>query len=90
MNTELITRVGKDQFALSHWDDFDELSSVVPMMARVYPNGLADVNHFHAAGGLGYMIARLLDAGFLHEDVNTILGAGLKGLERGQADLDYF
>ncbi len=60
------------------WDDFDELSSVVPLMARVYPNGLADVNHFHAAGGLGYMIARLLDAGFLHEDVNTILGAGLR------------
>ena len=60
------------------WNDFDELSSAVPLMARVYPNGLADVNHFHAAGGLGYMIARLLDAGFLHEDVNTILGAGLR------------
>ncbi|MGI9221651.1 MAG: phosphogluconate dehydratase [Woeseiaceae bacterium] len=60
------------------WDDFDELSSVVPLLARVYPNGLADVNHFHAAGGLGFMIANLLDAGLLHEDVNTILGKGLR------------
>ncbi len=60
------------------WNDFDELSSVVPLMARVYPNGLADVNHFHAAGGLGFMIAQLLDAGYLHEDVNTILGPGLR------------
>ncbi len=49
-------------------------------MARVYPNGLADVNHFHAAGGLGYMIGQLLDAGLLHEDVHTILGAGLRRL----------
>ena len=60
------------------WDDFDELSSVVPLLARVYPNGLADVNHFHAAGGLGFTIAQLLDAGLLHEDVNTILGHGLR------------
>ena len=59
------------------WDDFGELSHAVPLMARVYPNGLADVNHFHAAGGLGYMISRLLDAGLLHEDVQTILGPGL-------------
>lgn len=59
------------------WDDFDELSSVVPLLARVYPNGLADVNHFHAAGGLGFMMSQLLDAGFLHPDVNTILGHGL-------------
>ncbi|PRY94246.1 phosphogluconate dehydratase [Donghicola tyrosinivorans] len=57
--------------------DFDELSSVVPLMAKVYPNGLADVNHFHAAGGLGYMIGELLDAGLLHEDVQTIAGQGL-------------
>lgn len=61
-----------------NWDDFDELSAAVPLMARVYPNGLADVNHFHAAGGLAYMIGNLLDAGLLHEDVNTILGAGLR------------
>jgi phosphogluconate dehydratase len=59
------------------WDDFAELSAAVPLMARVYPNGLADVNHFHAAGGLGFMINSLLDAGLLHADVNTILGPGL-------------
>ena len=59
------------------WNDFGELSQAVPLMARVYPNGLADVNHFHAAGGLGYMISQLLDAGLLHGDVQTILGHGL-------------
>ena len=59
------------------WNDFAELSAEVPLLARVYPNGMADVNHFHAAGGLGYMIRQLLDAGMLHEDVQTILGSGL-------------
>ncbi|WP_134682012.1 phosphogluconate dehydratase [Paracoccus ravus] len=57
--------------------DFHDLSENVPLMARVYPNGLADVNHFHAAGGLGFMIGRLLDAGLLHADVKTIAGGGL-------------
>lgn len=57
--------------------DFDEISAIVPLMAKVYPNGLADVNHFHAAGGLGLMIAQLLDAGLLHEDVRTVMGDGL-------------
>ncbi|HEX5787626.1 MAG TPA: phosphogluconate dehydratase [Woeseiaceae bacterium] len=60
------------------WDDFAELSAVVPLLARVYPNGTADVNHFHAAGGLGFMIRELLDGGILHEDVHTILGPGLR------------
>ena len=50
----------------------------MPLLARVYPNGSADVNHFHAAGGLGFVIGQLLDAGLLHEDVNTILGPGLR------------
>ena len=57
--------------------DFADISEVVPLMAKVYPNGLADVNHFHAAGGLGYMIGELLDAGLLHADAKTILGDGL-------------
>ena len=57
--------------------DFADISEVVPLMAKVYPNGLADVNHFHAAGGLGYMIGQLLDAGLLHADARTILGDGL-------------
>ncbi|MEM0907175.1 MAG: dihydroxy-acid dehydratase, partial [Pseudomonadota bacterium] len=59
------------------WQDMAEISSVTPLMARVYPNGIADVNHFHAAGGLGFMIAELLNAGFLHEDVTTVVGKGL-------------
>ncbi|SLN44062.1 Phosphogluconate dehydratase [Aquimixticola soesokkakensis] len=62
--------------------DFSDLSSVVPLMAKVYPNGLADVNHFHAAGGLGYMIGELLDAGLMHEDVKTVMGEGLSGYAR--------
>ena len=58
-------------------EDFDEISSVTPQMAKVYPNGLAHVNHFHAAGGLGYMIGDLLSEGLLHPDTKTIAGEGL-------------
>ncbi len=60
------------------WDDFADLSAVVPLLARVYPNGKADVNHFHAAGGMGFLIAQLLRAGLLHEPVQTIMGPGLR------------
>lgn len=60
------------------WQDFSELSDVTPLLARVYPNGLADVNHFHAAGGLGYMIGELLSAGLLHPDTKTVAGEGLE------------
>src|SRR5690606_29868984 len=59
--------------------DFHDISENIPLMARVYPNGLADVNHFHAAGGIGYMIGQLLEAGLLHADVRTINGTGLNG-----------
>ena len=62
---------------LIDWTDMAELSAVTPLLARVYPNGLADVNHFHAAGGLGYMIGELLEAGLLHGDVRTVAGDGL-------------
>ena len=57
--------------------DFADLSEVVPLMAKVYPNGLADVNHFHAAGGLQFLIGQLLDAGLLHPDAKTVAGDGL-------------
>jgi phosphogluconate dehydratase len=57
--------------------DFAEVSEVVPLMAKVYPNGLADVNHFHAAGGLQFLIGQLLDAGLLHGDARTVAGEGL-------------
>jgi phosphogluconate dehydratase len=60
------------------WDDISDLSAIVPLLARIYPNGSADVNHFHAAGGLGFTIGTLLDAGLLHEDVQTVVGRGLR------------
>ncbi|WP_394690734.1 phosphogluconate dehydratase [Hoeflea sp.] len=59
------------------WQDISELSDAVPLLARVYPNGPADVNHFHAAGGLNFLIAELLSQGMLHEDVRTVWGKGL-------------
>ncbi len=58
-------------------EDFSDISDCVPLMAKVYPNGLADVNHFHAAGGLQYLIGQLLDAGLLHPDAKTVAGEGL-------------
>jgi phosphogluconate dehydratase len=61
------------------WEDFDALSSVVPLLARVYPNGYADVNHFHEAGGMGFLIDQLLSAGLLHGDARTIAGTDLAG-----------
>ncbi|MCJ8520821.1 phosphogluconate dehydratase [Pseudorhizobium tarimense] len=60
------------------WQDISELSDVVPLLARVYPNGLADVNHFHAAGGMGFLIKQLLKTGLLHDDVRTVFGHGLE------------
>jgi phosphogluconate dehydratase len=60
------------------WQDFSDLSGVIPQLSRVYPNGTADVNHFHAAGGLGFIIRDMLDNGLLHEDVKTILGDSLR------------
>ncbi|OAM75070.1 phosphogluconate dehydratase [Devosia elaeis] len=61
------------------WDDMSDLSDATPLLARVYPNGVADVNHFHAAGGMGYLIKELLEGGYLHEDVKTVWGTGLSG-----------
>ncbi len=59
------------------WQDLSDLSAVVPLLARVYPNGKADVNHFHAAGGIAFLVHTLLRAGLLHDDVNTVAGRGL-------------
>ncbi len=67
---------------LVDWQDFDDLSAAVPLLARVYPNGPADVNHFHAAGGLPFLIGELLDAGLLHGDVSTVAGGGLDTYRR--------
>jgi len=55
-----------------NWDDFDDLSQITPLLCRIYPNGQADVNHFHAAGGMSFLIGQLLEAGLLHDDVQTL------------------
>src|ERR1700722_15708262 len=59
------------------WDDFADLARNTPLLCHIYPSGTADVNHFHAAGGMGFLIRELLDAGLLHEDVRTVAGMGL-------------
>ena len=63
---------------LIDWNDFDALSQVVPLLAKIYPNGKADVNHYHAAGGMAFLIRNLLEGGLLHEDVTTVMGKGLR------------
>ena len=60
-----------------NWDDFSELSAVVPLVTRIYPNGQADINHFQAAGGTSYLVKTLLEGGLLHENVKTVMGEGL-------------
>ena len=69
------------------WDDFADLSAVVPLLTRIYPNGAADINHFHAAGGTPFLIGELLDAGLLHPNVDTVAGHGL-GRYRDEPFLD--
>ncbi|KXE43320.1 phosphogluconate dehydratase [Pseudomonas aeruginosa] len=64
------------------WQDMSELSHVVPTLARIYPNGQADINHFQAAGGMSFLIRQLLDGGLLHEDVQTVAGPGLRRYTR--------
>lgn len=61
-----------------NWDDFAELSAATPLLTRIYPNGQADINHFQHAGGMALLIRELLDAGLLHEDVQTVAGQGLR------------
>jgi phosphogluconate dehydratase len=72
----LVAMAAAAGIALS-WDDFSDLAAVTPLLARIYPNGKADVNHFHAAGGMGFVIRELLGAGLLHRDVETVWGKGL-------------
>ena len=59
---------------LINWDDFSDISHATPLICRIYPNGIADVNHFHAAGGMAYLISQLIDAGLVHTDVTTVAG----------------
>ena len=74
-----IVAIARAAGCIIDWADFDELSSVVPALTRIYPNGSADVNHFHAAGGMGFLIRELIDAGLLHGDIATVNGEDLRG-----------
>ncbi len=60
------------------WDDFADISRVTPLLARIYPNGSADVNHFHAAGGMGFVVRELLNVGLLHPDIETVVGTDME------------
>jgi phosphogluconate dehydratase len=71
-----------------NWDDFSDLSRAVPLLARIYPNGSADVNQFQAAGGTGFLIRELLSAGLLHADVHTVMGHGLAAYAEAPALID--
>ncbi len=71
-----------------NWDDFSDLSAAIPLLARIYPNGSADVNHFHAAGGVAFLIRELLSAGLLHPDSETVMGTGLAAYAREPLLLD--
>ncbi|AZG73434.1 phosphogluconate dehydratase [Shewanella livingstonensis] len=73
-----IVAIARAAGIIINWDDFSDLSDSVPLLARVYPNGHADINHFHAAGGMALLTKELLDGGLLHEDVNTVAGYGLR------------
>ncbi len=77
--------VARSAGILIDWDDFAQLSAAVPLLARVYPNGSADVNQFQAAGGTGYVLRELLDADLLHPDVLTVSAGGLRDYTREPA-----
>lgn len=69
-----LSAIARSAGILINWDDYAEISHIVPLITRIYPNGVADVNHFHAAGGMAYLIGELLDARLLHADVRTVAG----------------
>ena len=72
-----LVAIAKAAGILINWDDFSDLSQHIPSITKVYPNGKADINHFHAAGGMPYVIRTLLDHGLLHRDVQTIVGSDM-------------
>ncbi len=74
--------VARSAGVLINWTDFSDLSGVVPLLARVYPNGSADVNHFQAAGGPAFIIRELIDAGYMHGDVLTVANDNLRAYTR--------
>jgi len=77
-HTMHLVAVAKAAGYIINWDDFADISSAVPLLTRIYPNGSADINHFTAAGGMALLIRELLGGGLLHNDVTTICGQGLE------------
>lgn len=77
-HTMHLVAVARAAGLIVNWDDFSDLSKATPLLTRIYPNGSADINHFTAAGGMSLLFKQLLDAGLLHNDVNTICGKGLE------------
>ncbi len=77
-HTMHLVAVARSAGFIVNWDDFADLSNATPLLTRIYPNGQADINHFQQAGGMAFLIRELLDAGLLHEDVNTVAGFGLR------------
>ena len=77
-HTMHLVAVARAAGLIVNWDDFADLSKATPLITRIYPNGSADINHFSAAGGMGLLFRQLLDAGLIHNDVNTICGHGLE------------
>lgn len=69
--------IAKAAGIIINWEDFSELSKVIPLITRVYPNGSADINHFHAAGGISFVMETLLESGLLYDSVQTVIGQGL-------------
>jgi len=77
-HTMHLVAVARSAGFIVNWDDFADLSNATPLLTKIYPNGQADINHFQQAGGMAYLMKELLDAGLLHEDVNTVAGFGLR------------
>ncbi len=77
-HTMHLVAVARSAGFIVNWDDFADLSNATPLLTRIYPNGQADINHFQHAGGMAFLMKELLDAGLLHEDVNTVAGFGLR------------
>ncbi|WP_306518335.1 phosphogluconate dehydratase [Rheinheimera sp.] len=77
-HTMHLVAVARSAGFIVNWDDFADLSNATPLLTKIYPNGQADINHFQHAGGMAYLMKELLDAGLLHEDVNTVAGFGLR------------
>ncbi len=69
-----LSAIARSAGVLINWDDYSDISKAVPLICKIYPNGISDVNHFHAAGGMAYLIHELIDAGLAHTDVKTVAG----------------